>query len=96
MKPSEALRTNRGAVLAAALRFHVSNIRVFGSAARGDDGPESDIDLLVEVPRGTTLLDMVALEDELQRSLGVPVDVVTIEDLPERIRSRVLAEARPL
>lgn len=96
MKPSEALRTNREAVLAAALRFRVSSIRVFGSAARGDDDTSSDIDLLIEVPRGTTLLDMVALEEELQRSLGIPVDVVTIEELPERIRSKVLAESRPL
>lgn len=39
---------------------------------------------------------MVALEEELQRSLGIPVDVVTIEELPERIRSKVLAESRPL
>ncbi|MGH8676169.1 MAG: nucleotidyltransferase family protein [Burkholderiales bacterium] len=71
-------------------------VLVFGSAARGDDTEGSDLDLLVDMPADTTLLDMVGLQDDLCTALGIHVDVVTANDLPDRVRTRVLREARPL
>ena len=71
-------------------------MRVFGSVARGEDTETSDLDILVEVPKGVTLLDMVSLQRELEIVLGISVDVVTPFDLPERIRDRVQLEARNL
>ena len=96
MKPSHALHQNRGAVLEAARRFHVSNPRVFGSVLRGTDGDDSDLDLLVDPSPETTLFDLGGLQAELEALLGVPVDVLTPGDLPARFRAQVLAEARPV
>jgi len=96
MRASEAIRLKRGEILAAAARHGASNVRVFGSVSRGEDSARSDLDLLVDIQDGTSLLDLVKLEHEIADSTGLSVDVVTIEDLPERIRSRVLSDARPL
>ena len=63
---------------------------------RGDDTEDSDLDLLVDTLPGTTLFDLGGLQDELEAALGVRVDVRTPGDLPERIRARVLEEAKPL
>jgi predicted nucleotidyltransferase len=96
MRPSQALRQHREAVCRAAARYHVANPRVFGSALRGDDGDGSDLDLLVDTLPGTTLLDLGGLQDELQELLGVPVDVLTLKDLPAKFRDTVAQEARPV
>ena len=96
MRPSEALSRHRSAILRAAARIKANDIRVFGSVARGEDTEASDLDLLVEVPKGTTLLDMASLQRELNDTLGVSVDVVTLLDLPERVRPRVERQARTL
>lgn len=96
MKPSEALRIHRDAVLAIAASIGAGNVRVFGSVLHGRDAEGSDVDLLVDVPRGTTLLDMVRLQKAIESELGVPVDVLTPEDLPPRFRRQVVDEARPL
>ncbi|HNK07492.1 MAG TPA: nucleotidyltransferase family protein [Giesbergeria sp.] len=96
MRPSQALRQHREAVCRAAARYHVTNPRVFGSALRGDDGDGSDLDLLVDTLPGTTLLDLGGLQDELQELLGVPVDVLTLKDLPAKFRDTVAQEARPV
>ena len=96
MRPSQALSQHREAVCRAAARYHAANPRVFGSALRGDDGDGSDLDLLVDTLPGTTLLDLGGLQDELQELLGVPVDVLTPNALPDRFRARVLAQARPV
>ena len=96
MRPSEALLRHRGAILLAAARVKASNVRVFGSVVRGEDTEASDLDLLVEVPKGTTLLDMAGLQRELGDTLGGSVDAVTLLDLPERVRARVEREARIL
>ena len=74
----------------------MANPRVFGSALRGDDGEGSDLDLLVDTLPGTTLLDLGGLQDELQELLGVPVDVLTLKDLPAKFRDTVAQEARPV
>ncbi len=69
------------------------NVRVFGSVARGEADSQSDIDLLVEFKRGTTLLGHAALVQELEDLLGVKVDVVSERGLRDRVREHVLREA---
>jgi predicted nucleotidyltransferase len=96
VQTSELLRQQRVEILRTASRYGARNVRVFGSAARGDAGPESDIDLLVDLEPGRSLLDLGALLMDLQDLLGCPVDVVTEAGLRSRIRERVLREARPL
>jgi predicted nucleotidyltransferase len=96
MRPSEALRGHREAVLRIATDLGARNVRVFGAVLRGEDIEGSDVDLLVDMPRGTTLLDMVRLQNGIGAELGVSVNVLTAGDLPVKYRDRVLREARPL
>jgi uncharacterized protein len=96
MRPSEALERKRDEVREAFCRYPVNNPRIFGSVARGDDAEGSDVDLLVDPLPGLTLLKLAGLEIELETLLGVQVDVVLASSLHHRIRSRVMAEARPL
>lgn len=72
------------------LRRHgVTNAQIFGSVARGDDRPGSDLDLIVELPRGTSLYDLAGIQCELEGVLGVEVDLGTIGSLKPRMRPRV-------
>ncbi|MBI5122070.1 MAG: nucleotidyltransferase family protein [Rhodospirillales bacterium] len=99
MRPSIALASdaNRKALALLSERHRLTNLRVFGSVARGEDQDGSDLDLLVDpLPDLTTLFDIVALKSEAESLLGVPVDVRTLDDLHVSIRARVLGEARPL
>lgn len=96
MKPSDALRRHRDAVLAVAAALGATNVRVFGSVRDGTDGASSDLDLLVDVPRGTTLFDMARAQSELRRRLGVEVDLLTPDDLPAAARGHILAVATPV
>ena len=73
-----------------------SNLRVFGSVARGEDTPDSDVDLLVDLPESTGLFTLLALEGELQRILKVSVDLATEPSLKPQVRAQALAEAIPL
>jgi uncharacterized protein len=72
------------------------NVRVFGSVARGDADTSSDIDFLVDMEPGRSLLDLGGLLMDLEKLLGLSVDVVTERGLRKRIRTRVLEEALPL
>jgi uncharacterized protein len=74
----------------------VREVRVFGSVARGEERPESDVDLLVTLEPGRTLLDLARLELQLEQLLGRPVDVVTEGGLREPVRATALRDARPL
>ena len=96
MRPSAALRQHRVAVRRIVAANRALNARVFGSAATGEDSEESDLDLLVDPTAETTLFDLGAMRAELEELLGVPVDVVTPGALPERIRSAVMVQARPV
>jgi predicted nucleotidyltransferase len=69
------------------------NVRVFGSAGRGETGASSDLDLLVDMSEGRSLFDLVALSNELEDTLGVEVDVVTEGGLSPYLRDRILTEA---
>jgi uncharacterized protein len=92
----EELRNRRDEILQVATRHGVRHVRIFGSVARGDADERSDVDFLVEMEKGRSLLDLGGLLMDLQDLLGRPVDVVTEKGLRERIRSRVLREAVPL
>jgi predicted nucleotidyltransferase len=74
----------------------VTKLRVFGSVARGEAGPRSDIDLLVDLGQGRTQIDLAGFRREAEEILELPVDVATAEMLKERLRHEVLAEALPL
>ena len=96
MRPSEALALHRMQIREIALRHRVSDIRVFGSALRGDDVAGSDLDLLVEPTAQTTLMDIGAIRFELKQLLDLEVDVLTPNGLPARFREQVLREAEAL
>lgn len=90
------LRHQRHRLLDAAEKHGVSHLRVFGSLARGETNATSDIDLLVNLKPGRTLLNLAAFRREAAEILDLPVDVATADMLKERIRSEALSEALPL
>lgn len=96
MRPSEALALHSARIREIALSHRVRDVRVFGSALRGDDGPNSDLDLLVEPTLQTTLFDIGAIRFELKELLGLNVDVLTPNGLPDKSREQVLREAVPV
>lgn len=92
----EDLRKRRDEILRIAERRGTHNVRIFGSVARGEADERSDVDFLVELEPGRSLLDLGGLLMDLQQLLGHPVDVVTEHGLRERIREHVIKEAIPL
>lgn len=94
--PVDRLRASRDQVLAIATRYGATDVRVFGSVARGEAREDSDVDVLVRLESGRTLLDLGGLQYELQELLGCDVDVVTDSGLSQEMASRVLREARAL
>jgi predicted nucleotidyltransferase len=96
MNARDLLKEKRAQILRIAERYGTKNIRVFGSTARGDSGPESDVDFLVELEPGRNLFDLGGFLYEVRELLGCPVDVVTEKGLREHVRSNVLKEATPL
>ena len=96
MRPSLALAAQRTRILALAATRGAGNVRVFGSVAAGADREGSDVDLLVDLPAGTSLLQIVGLQLDIEDALGVKVDLCTERELHPELRSRILAQARPL
>ena len=92
----KALRSHRRAILEAAARHGARNVRVFGSTVRGDDGPKSDVDFLVDIEPGRSLLDVIALEQDLEELLGRQVEVLTDGGLNPYLQERILTEAQAL
>jgi len=90
------LEQQRDTIIDIAARHGARNVRVFGSVARGDDHPASDIDLLVDMESDRSFLDLVGLAQDLEALLVFYVDAATTESLHEAIRERVLAESRPV
>ena len=93
---SNLLRKYRAKILDLATRHGAGNVRVFGSVARGEEKESSDLDLLVTLGKGRSLLDLVGLQQDLEDLIHCPVDVVTEQGLSAHLRERVLAEAVPL
>jgi uncharacterized protein len=96
MRPSQALASQRSRILALAAARGASRLRVFGSVARGSDHEGSDVDLLVDLPAGTSLLHIVGLQLDIEDALGVKVDLCTERELHPALKQRILAEARLL
>jgi predicted nucleotidyltransferase len=92
----DLLKERRGEILRIAAKHGARNLRIFGSVARGEAGPDSDVDFLVDMEPGRTLFDLGALLMELRDFLGLKVDVVTEHGLKPRIREHVLKEAETL
>jgi len=93
---ADKLRRQRRRLLDAAERHGVGRLRAFGSLARGEATADSDVDLLVDLKPGRTLLDLAAFRREAGEILDLPVDVATADMLKDRIRDEVLSEALPL
>lgn len=96
MDADEVVKSKREEILKLAAKHGAWNLRIFGSAARGEAGAKSDVDFLVEMEPGRSLLDHVALWQDLEELLGCRVDLVSEKALHWYIRDRVLAEAVPL
>jgi len=96
MKPSVALDLHREQVRALVARRKTANPRVFGSVSRGEDEEGSDIDILVDRLPRTNLFDLGGLQADLEDLLGVRVDLLTPDELPEAIRTKVIASARAI
>ncbi len=94
--PSELLATERETILQLAERHGARNVRVFGSVARGDATGKSDLDLLVDMEDGRSLLDLVGLWQDLQDLLGRRVDVISEGGISPYLRAKIIAEAVPL
>lgn len=96
MTARELLDAKRDTILALAEDRGADRIRVFGSAARSEDDASSDIDLLVRMKSGRSLLDLVGLWLDLEETLGCKVDVVSEGGVSPYLRDKIEAEARPL
>jgi hypothetical protein len=96
MTGENLLREKRDDVIALIAKHGALNPRIFGSVARGESTPESDIDLLVKMEEGRSLLDLTALKLDLNDLLGVKVEVVSEDGLYWLLRRRILKEAKPL
>ena len=96
MTTADVLKTKRNDILRLAAQHGARNVRVFGSVTRGEASPTSDIDLLVKMDRGRSLLDLIELSQELESVLHRKVDILTDEGLSPYLEQRIHAEAVPL
>lgn len=90
------LRQHRRSILACAALHGANNVRLFGSTARGENRPDSDVDLVVDLDEGTGLFSLEALRRQLSEILGVPVDIAPSDSLRPRVRVEVEREAIPI
>jgi predicted nucleotidyltransferase len=93
VRPSRRVEQHRDAIRTLVAQHHAVAPRIFGSIARGDDDPGSDVDLLVDSTDEASLLDEIGLRLALADVLRVEVDVVAADGLHGRVRERVLREA---
>jgi predicted nucleotidyltransferase len=93
---SQRLQAAREQVLAVAHRHGARNLRIYGSVARGQDRPGSDLDLLVDLERGFSLLEVIALRQELEALLNGQGDLAEAHQLHPLIRDQVIAQAMAL
>ena len=93
MTVGESFRRKKSAVQKIARTYGAKHVRLFGSVARGDDTESSDLDLLVDMKKSSTLLDIIAIKQDVEDLLGVDVHVVTESSLSPYIRKDILKEA---
>jgi uncharacterized protein len=93
---THGLQQNRDAVLRIAAKYGARNIRLFGSASRGEASAASDLDFLVDLEPGRSLLDQVGLKQELEELLGRNIDIVVEGGISPYLEERILSEAVPL
>ena len=96
MRPSIALSEHANQVREVLARFGISNPRIFGSVARGEDTDKSDLDLLVDAPPGTSLYELAKVETELEAILGCKVEVMTKGFLASDVAKRAEADQLPI
>jgi len=96
MEIAKQIKKKRQAIQQIAVKHGARNIRIFGSIARGEADEKSDVDFLVDMEAGRSLLDMGGLLMDLRELMGRDVDVVTERGLKQRIRERILKQAIPL
>lgn len=96
MKPSAALNAHRAEIREIVLTHRAGNARVFGSVVHGTDTDSSDLDILIDPTDETTLFDIGAIRYKLRNLLGVPVDILTPNALPDSFRDNVIREAQPI
>ncbi len=96
MDAIEIIKQKREDILTIARRHGAFNVRVFGSVVRGTETAQSDIDFLVDLEKGRTLLDLGGALSQLQDLLGRRVDIVTERGLHWYLRDKILREARPV
>ena len=94
MRPSQALENHRQAIVQIVESHNARNPRVFGSVAYGTDREDSDLDILIDPTADTSLFDIGAIRRKLKSLLGIEVDVVTPNALPDSFRDRVLLDAK--
>lgn len=90
------VRAHRAELLAIAGRYGVSNLRIFGSAVRGDDGPDSDVDILFDPPPKFSLFDLVDLTYEVSDLLGRKVELIPARSVHRYYKGYIFTEASPL
>jgi predicted nucleotidyltransferase len=96
MRPSKALQIHREQIRSVVTAHRATNVRVFGSVLYGKDTEESDLDLLIDPTPETSLMDIGAIRLELKRLLGINVDILTPNSLPEKFREQVVRESIPV
>lgn len=96
MKLLETIQDKRYGLLELAESRGAFNVRLFGSVVRGEETPDSDVDFLVDMENGRSLLDLLCLQEDLSKEIDRPVDVITVKSLNRHIKNEILSEAIPL
>ena len=96
VKPFTTLQEMKQPILHVAKKYGVTNVRIFGSFARGDERKKSDVDLLVDIPEGMTLFGLAGFTVDLEETLHRNVDVVPSDSIKPALRANILTDARPL
>lgn len=96
MNTLSILRSRRSEILALATKHGASNVRLFGSVARGEDREGGDVDFLVDMQETSSLFDLIGLQQDMERVIGRKVDVLTPNGINRYLKDRILGEATPL
>lgn len=96
MSTLSTLRSKRDEILALAAKHGASNVRLFGSVVHGEDSEGSDVDFLVDMQESRSLFDLIGLQQDIEKTLGKKVDVLTPDGINRYLRDRILGEAAPL